>query len=92
MNKHLIAALIVAASAAVAGPVFASGYGPASHYDPIAGAPASQRGQSAQTIGAEHTVADASIDMKSYGGVRDTTSQWGTHARVNEIHSLYAHR
>jgi hypothetical protein len=91
MKKHLIATLILAASAAVAGPAFASGYGPAPHYDPIAGAPASQRGPSAQTIRAERTVAEAHIDTQSYGGVPDTTSQRGSHAPVSEIHSLYAH-
>ena len=54
MNRHLITALLIAASAAVAAPAFASsGYGPAPSYNPIAGAPASQRGQSAQTVAAE---------------------------------------
>ncbi|MGF6963819.1 NhaP-type Na+/H+ or K+/H+ antiporter [Paraburkholderia sp. WC7.3g] len=41
MNKQFIAALLIAASAAATGPAFASsGFGPAPHYDPIAGAPA----------------------------------------------------
>src|SRR5471032_2789524 len=54
MNKHLIGAAIIAISTGIAAPAFAiSGYGPAPHYNPIDGAPTSQRGQSAQTIHAE---------------------------------------
>jgi hypothetical protein len=91
MNKHLIA-VIIAASAAIAAPAFASsGYGPAPHYNPIAGAPASQRGQSAATIHAEN----ANVDSRAFGGVADTTSQSGrrVHARVQayDAQSLFEH-
>jgi hypothetical protein len=90
MNKHFIAAIIIAASAAVAAPVFASsGYGPAPHYNPVAGAPASQRGQSTDTIRAEN--ANAEADARSYGGVQDTASQWGSRGPANNAPSLFSH-
>ena len=53
MKRNLIATLLIAASATLAAPAFASGYGPAPHYRPDTGAPASQRGVSAQTFAAE---------------------------------------
>jgi hypothetical protein len=77
MIKHCVAAALVAA---IAAPVFASsGYGPAPHYSPIAGAPASQRGQSALTVRAEQANLMASADDtgRSYGGMPATTSQSG---------------
>jgi hypothetical protein len=78
MNKHLIATLIIVASATLTAPAFASGYGPSVHYSPIEGAPTSQRGQSAQTIRAEYIAAGAnagtSSDTRSYGGVADSTA------------------
>jgi len=96
MNKHLIAAFIIAASAAVAAPAFASGYGPAFFYDTIAGAPASQRGQRAQTLLAEYIAAEAyageKTDTQSYGGVADSTSSWGSRTVLAENgHLPYAH-
>ena len=90
MNKNLIAALLVAASAALAAPAFASsGYGPAPSYNPSVGAPASQRGQSAQTVAAEQ--AQANANSTSYGGVQDTQSQLGSRVSVNSERSLYSH-
>src|ERR1700730_18723612 len=59
MKNQLIAALLVAASASLAAPAFASGYGPAPFYRPSVGAPASQRGKSAQTIAAERNDANS---------------------------------
>jgi len=53
MKTKILAALLVAASATLAAPAFASGYGPAPFYHPTVGAPASQRGESAQTVAAE---------------------------------------
>ncbi|KXU84809.1 hypothetical protein CI15_21120 [Paraburkholderia monticola] len=67
MKTKLIAALLVAISAASAAPAFASGYGPAPAYRPAVGAPASQRGQSEQTLAAER--ADATSAQAAYGGV-----------------------
>jgi len=89
MNKHLIA-IIIAASAALAAPAFASsGYGPAPHYNPIVGAPASQRGESAATIHAENANADA--NASAVGGVAETTFQSGSRAQGYDAQSLYAH-
>jgi hypothetical protein len=90
MNKNLIAALLVAASAALAVPAFASsGYGPAPSYNPSVGAPASQRGQSVQTVRAEQ--AQANANATSYGGVQDTQSQSGSRVNVSNERSLYSH-
>lgn len=92
MMKHLITAAVIAATAAVAAPVFASSsYGPAPHYNPITGAPASQRGQSAQTVVAENTDAITNDGSRSYGGVQETTSQWGGPAVTASTRSLFAH-
>ena len=90
MNKNLIAALLVAASAALAAPAFASsGYGPAPSYNPSVGAPASQRGQSVQTVAAEQ--AQANANATSYGGVQDTQSQSGSRVNLSQEKSLYSH-
>ncbi|SAK50682.1 hypothetical protein AWB75_01429 [Caballeronia catudaia] len=53
MNKRLVVGFAIALSSAFAGSAFASGYGPAPHYRPDVGAPASQHGVSAQTFAAE---------------------------------------
>jgi hypothetical protein len=90
MKKNLIATLLIATSAALAAPAFASsGYGPAPSYNPTVGAPASQRGQSAQTVAAEN--AQSAADAKSYGGVQDTQLQSGSRVRANPTQSLYSH-
>jgi hypothetical protein len=96
MIKHLLIAASLVASAVAVSPAFASsGYGPAPHYDPLAGAPSSQRGQSVQTVRAEQTQAMASIDAdaaaQSYGGVRDTVTQSGARVAFNAPRSTYSH-
>jgi hypothetical protein len=53
MKTKILAALLVATSVSIAAPAFASGYGPAPFYRPDVSAPASQRGQSAQTVAAD---------------------------------------
>lgn len=91
MIKHLIAAALVAA---IAAPVFASsGYGPAPHYSPISGAPASQRGQSALTVRAEQAelMASADVTARSYGGMPTTTSQAGARVAPAVSISPYSH-
>ncbi|ALL66545.1 hypothetical protein K788_0005699 [Paraburkholderia caribensis MBA4] len=75
MKTRLIAALLVAVSAAVAAPAFASGYGPAPFYRPSVGAPASQRGVSAQTVAAERNQATAN---DAVGGVTGASSESGS--------------
>ena len=86
MFKKIVTAAIFAVAA---GSAFASsGYGPAPHYDPLAGAPASQRGVSAQTIASE----SAAMPMQAYGGMGDTVSQSGAHAVAGgNVAKLFAH-
>ena len=86
MKTKIIAALLVAASATLAAPAFASGYGPAPFYRPTVGAPASQQGQSAQTVAAERANANADTTT-SYGGVSDQSSQSGSHR--TGLHSIF---
>jgi hypothetical protein len=78
MKTKLIAAVLIAASAAVAAPAFASGYGPAPFYRPGVGAPASQRGQSEQTLAAEQQ--QANDNAVAYGGVGSGNAQAGNRA------------
>src|ERR1700742_1997719 len=96
MFKHLVVAALLAAGTALAAPAFASsGYGSAPHYNPSVGAPASQRGQSAETVRAEYAAANADAnpeaDAQSYGGAQETTSQSGGHVAPNSTQSFYAH-
>jgi hypothetical protein len=89
MKTKLIAALLVAFSASAAAPAFASGYGPAPFYRPAVGAPASQRGQSAQTNAAEN--GDASAAQESYGGAVAGFSQAGKRVTIADRNDLFAH-
>jgi hypothetical protein len=82
MKTKLIAALLVAVSASIAAPAFASGYGPAPFYRPSVGAPASQQGQNAQTVAAER--ANAESNANAYGGVKNVSSQSGTREGTRE--------
>ena len=70
MKRNLIATLLIAASATLAAPAFASGYGPAPFYRPAVGSPTSQQGPSAQAIAAEEHA--NGTDAQAYGGSRDT--------------------
>ncbi|GJH14678.1 hypothetical protein CBA19CS11_37590 [Caballeronia novacaledonica] len=89
MIKQFVTAAVIAVSAVAAGSAFASsGYGPAPHYDPLAGAPASQRGVSVQTIASE----SAAMPMQAYGGMTDTISQSGARGTsANDVARLFAH-
>ncbi|MFL9962179.1 hypothetical protein PQR02_13980 [Paraburkholderia sediminicola] len=87
MKTKLIAALLVAVSASIAAPAFASGYGPAPYYRPSVGAPASQQGQSAQTVAAER--ANAESNTNAYGGVQNVSSQSGTRAPASGPQSVF---
>lgn len=86
MKTRLIAALLVAATASVAAPAFASGYGPAPHYQPTVGAPASQQGVNAQTIAAERSDRGTTA---SYGGVAPAATQSGATVRADGPQSVY---
>jgi hypothetical protein len=90
MNRNLIATLLVAVTAAVAVPAFASsGYGPAPSYNPIAGAPASQRGQSVETIAVEQAAYGA--NGNAYGGVANVVSESGSRAQNVSGQANFAH-
>jgi hypothetical protein len=84
MKSKLLTVVLVAASTLLAVPAFASGYGPAPFYRPGIGAPASQQGQSAQTVAAERAEADAN---ESYGGSNDPASQSGQHMKASDARS-----
>jgi hypothetical protein len=86
MKTKLIAALLIASSAALAAPAFASNYGPAPFYRPDIGAPASQRGESAQTVAAERAAADANT---AYGGLNAQASASGGGMHRASIGSLF---
>jgi len=87
MKTKLIAALLVAVSASLAAPAFASGYGPAPFYRPSVGAPASQRGQSAQTVAAERQ--DANSANSAVGGVADGSSAAGSRQAFASLRDTY---
>ncbi|MEK6423209.1 MAG: hypothetical protein V4801_26770 [Burkholderia gladioli] len=88
MIKHLFAAALAVASLAAASAAFASGHGPAPHYDPLAGAPASQRGQSAQTL---HAEAAQWIAATSYGAQARAGSESGGRTAWRDTASVYLH-
>jgi len=89
MKARHLASLLLAVSASFAAPAFASGYGPAPFYSPHDGAPASQRGQSAQTLAAER--GDASGAQQAYGGVPTEQSQSGARVALDSPAKLFAH-
>jgi hypothetical protein len=86
MKTKLIAAVLIAASATLAAPAFASGFGPAPFYRPATGAPASQQGQSEQTVAAERASADSN---SAYGGVKAASTQSGTRQRASGSRSVF---
>ncbi|EDZ98759.1 conserved hypothetical protein [Burkholderia sp. H160] len=89
MKTKFIAALLVAASASIAAPAFASGYGPAPYYRPSVGAPASQQGQNAQTVAAEQANAQSN-QSNAYGGVQSVSTQSGTRSEpTSGPHSVF---
>jgi hypothetical protein len=79
MRNKIIASMLVAASFSFAAPVFASGYGPAPFYRPADGAPASQRGQSAETLASESAVTDA---RESYGSDATIDTRAGSTTKI----------
>jgi len=71
MNKHLIAAVIIAASAVAAAPTFASSrYDSASRDTPVVSASASQHGQSTEAVSTENT----KVGTQSVSSVSEATS------------------
>jgi len=88
MKTKFVSALLLALSAFAAAPAFASGYGPAPFYRPSVGAPASQRGQSAQTVAASND--DAAGAQSAYGGVVSGQSESASRVAVAPRDNLYA--
>jgi hypothetical protein len=86
MKTKLIATLLVAVSASIAAPAFASGYGPAPFYKPEVGAPASERGQSVQTLQAEEQQSATNV---AYGGAKESVTESGNRANARGPGSLY---
>ncbi|WP_158903642.1 hypothetical protein [Burkholderia sp. L27(2015)] len=88
MNKHLIAAVIIAASAVAAAsatPAFASSrYDSASRYTPVAAVSASQHGQSTEAARTENTNAGT----QSVSSVAQTPSYV---LASNDNDALYSH-
>jgi hypothetical protein len=91
MKSKIIAALLLATSATLAAPAFASGVGPAPFYRPDVGAPSSQSGPSERTIGAEQGLAVSDV-----GGVAATGESGGSRIAdtrgQSSIESLYRGR
>jgi hypothetical protein len=61
--------------AVLSAPTFANGLGPAPHYNPSFGAPASQRGPSAQTLAAE--AQRPAVTANAIGGTTNVTFEAG---------------
>jgi hypothetical protein len=96
MKTRFIVALFAALSASVTVPAFASGYGPAPSYRPAVGAPASQRGQSVQTLAAENaanadSAAQTSVTQAAYGGSVAGRSESGGRVFATPRDNLFAH-
>lgn len=89
MKSKILAALLIAVTTSIAAPAFASGYGPAPSYRPTVGAPASQRGQSVQTVAADRSN-NAVVANDSYGGVIASSSESGGPAVIGASARLYA--
>jgi hypothetical protein len=87
MNKFFKVAVFVAVGMA-ASSAFASGYGPAPHYSPLEGAPASQQGPGV-AVANVGTVNDQ--DMTGVGGMADSMVQWGSHMVENGFFSTFKH-
>lgn len=89
MKPKLVAAILTALCAFFAESALASGYGPAPRYEPVAGAPASQRGQSADTLAAERR--DSAETQFGYGGMAAVLSQSGSRTVATLQRDVYAH-
>jgi hypothetical protein len=89
MKTKLLATLLLAVSASAAAPAFASGYGPAPFYKPSVGAPASQRGQSEQTLATDPS--GETNAQHEHGGVNAGASQSGNRVVARFDTNTYAH-
>ncbi|SEK12228.1 hypothetical protein SAMN05192539_105632 [Paraburkholderia diazotrophica] len=90
MSKFFKAAVFVAVSVAASASAFASGYGPAPHYNPIQGASASQQGAAAIVAGAGRE-ATVNENTAAVGGVTDSAIQSGHRVIASDIGSTFKH-
>jgi hypothetical protein len=91
MKRTFFAGLIIATSTvAVVPSAFASGYGPAPFYRPNVGAPASQRGESSQTLAVERMSARDRY-AADVGGVAESNSESGDGMMTSGHAWLYRH-
>ena len=81
MNTKLIAAALIAASAAVATSAFASGYGPSGPVGYNWGN--TNQGQSVQRVWAERRSSDRNVNT-GYGGSESGASQSGERSQVGQ--------
>ncbi|WP_168791001.1 hypothetical protein [Paraburkholderia aromaticivorans] len=90
MKTKFIVALLVACSASLAAPAFASGYGPAPFYRPDVGESAAQRSQSAQTLAAEGSPGSmVDGNGSGVGGNESVRSQSGARAPADSVGVMY---
>ncbi|WNC91863.1 hypothetical protein RI103_26575 [Paraburkholderia sp. FT54] len=90
MKTKFIAALLVASSASLAVPAFASGYGPAPFYRPDVGEPAAQRNQSAQTMAAQGSPGSMVDENGSgVGGDQSGKSESGKRSPADSVDLMY---
>lgn len=90
MKSKFIVALLVASSAWLAAPAFASGYGPAPFYRPDVGKSAAQRSLSAQTLAAVSSPGSTiGENGGGVGGNESVRSQSGTRAPVDSDGVMY---
>lgn len=89
MGKHIAVSLAVVVASALATSAFASsGYGPDPAYNPLVGAPVSQRGMSAQSIKSDSQQAAMA---RSYGEDSTGRSEAGSRSDSNPA-QLFSHR
>ena len=84
MKVKSFTALALLGLTTISSGAFASGYGPAPHYNPAVGAPASQRGQSVETVAAEKNA--VSTAGTAYSSVNGRTTE-----RSKELAGSYHH-
>lgn len=90
MKTKSVVALLVASSASLAAPAFASGYGPAPFYRPDVGESAAQRSQSAQALAAEVSPGSMVDENSSgVGGNESVRSQSGGPASADGVDLMY---
>lgn len=84
MTKSRLLMLLIATASALSTSAFASGYGPAPFYRPAAGAPASERGMSAQTVAAEQASRVEANSAKTTENLQSKVAQSTANSQVQQ--------